>query len=75
LRLQVFLRHEANKPNARSTFYFMVFGGSNQATYYKPCADFSLRIRVDVDCTVSPCTHSMGEWEEETMPGAAALAG
>ncbi|WIA21235.1 hypothetical protein OEZ85_000476 [Tetradesmus obliquus] len=66
---QVLLQHEALNPSQKSTFYFIVFGGANAATYYKPCIDFSLRIQVDVDCTVSPCSHSMGQWEEETMPG------
>ncbi|WIA21233.1 hypothetical protein OEZ85_000475 [Tetradesmus obliquus] len=66
---QVLLQHEALNPSQKSTLYFMVFGGANAATYYKPCIDFSLRIQVDVDCTVSPCSHSMGQWEEETMPG------
>jgi hypothetical protein len=56
------------KPSQRSTFSFIVFGGGWQATYWKPCIDFSLRIDVEVDCTVTPCTHSIGEWEEETMP-------
>lgn len=70
LCVQVLLQHEALNPSQKSTFYFIVFGGANAATYYKPCIDFSLRIQVDVDCTVSPCSHSMGQWEEETMPGA-----
>ncbi|KAF6258550.1 hypothetical protein COO60DRAFT_1701302 [Scenedesmus sp. NREL 46B-D3] len=33
---QVLLRHAANKPNARSSFTFMVFGGSHEATYSSP---------------------------------------
>jgi hypothetical protein len=67
-RPQVFLQQQPLKPSQVSTFFFVVFGGGNQATYWKPCIDFSLRIQVTVDCTVSPCTHSIGQWEEETMP-------
>lgn len=56
-------------PNADITLWFIVFGGGFQAGVYKPCADFSLRIRLDIRCSTRPCTHTFGEWEVETMLG------
>jgi hypothetical protein len=69
LCLQVLLREPIINPNDDITLWFMVFGGGYQAAFYKPCSDFSLRIRLDVRCSVRPCTHTFGEWEVETMPG------
>lgn len=67
-RLQVLLRQPHTTPNSDITLWFMVFGGGYQAAFYKPCSDFSLRIRLDIRCSVSPCTHTFGAWEVETMP-------
>lgn len=66
--LQVLLREPHTMPNSDITLWFMVFGGGYQAAFYKPCSDFSLRIRLDIRCSVSPCTHTFGAWEVETMP-------
>jgi len=67
--VQVLLREPVIGPDADVTLYFMVFGGGFQAAYFKPCSDFSLRIRLDIRCSTRPCTHTFGEWEVETMPG------
>jgi hypothetical protein len=66
---QVLLREPIINPNDDTTLYFMVFGGGYQAAFYKPCSDFSIRIRLDIRCSTRPCTHTFGEWEVETMPG------
>ena len=66
---QVVLRTDVLEPNDKYTFDFMIFGGGDQAAYFKPCTDFSMRIPIYVDCTVTPCMHSMGDWEIETMLG------
>lgn len=66
---QVVLREPVITPDSDITLWFMVFGGGHQAYFYKPCSDFSLRIRLDIRCSVKPCTHTFGEWEVETMPG------
>ena len=63
------MREPVLNPDGDVTLWFVVFGGSYQAAYFKPCSDFSLRIRLDVRCTTKPCTHTFGEWELETMPG------
>lgn len=67
--LQVLLREPIIRPGDDVTLWFMVFGGGYQAAFYKPCSDFSLRIRLDIRCSVSPCAHTFGDWEVETMPG------
>lgn len=69
LSIQVLLQEPIANPDGDITLWFMVFGGGYQAAFFKPCSDFSLRIRLDVRCTTKPCTHTFGEWEVETMLG------
>ena len=66
---QVVLRANVLNPNAVNTLEFIVFGGGDVATSFKPCIDFSLRLPVTVDCTSTPCSHSIGDWELEYMLG------
>jgi hypothetical protein len=66
---QVLLREPILDPDGDAALVFMVFGGSFQAAFNKPCADFSLRIALNVSCATRPCTHAFGAWEVETMPG------
>lgn len=72
--VQVILRQPVIDPDGDVSLYFIVFGGSFQAAYFKPCSDFSLRIRLDIKCSTKPCTHSFGGWEVETMPGSRCMA-
>jgi hypothetical protein len=71
--MQVLLRSPVLRPNQKSVVDFMVFGGGFNGDTYKPCSDVSARIQVTVDCTSNPCSHSMGDWEIETMLGECAL--
>lgn len=61
-------------PNSDVTLWLIVFGGGYQAAFYKPCNDFSVRIRLDIRCSVQPCTHTFGDWEVETMLGARCMS-